>query len=45
MDTTSSHLPSATSAALQMDGIMSEALGIDKDAWGLWEVNSESRCA
>jgi len=26
---------------LQMDGIMSEALGIDEDAWGLWEVSGE----
>jgi hypothetical protein len=24
---------------IKMDGIMSEALGIDEDAWGLWEVN------
>lgn len=24
---------------------MSEALGIDEDAWGLWEVNSEWHCA
>ncbi|KAI7844116.1 hypothetical protein COHA_002255 [Chlorella ohadii] len=24
---------------IKMDGIMSEALGIDEDAWGLWEVS------